>query len=256
MAARGAGVSRQRGARQNPHPIKRLRDPLALTPAMLEPVPLPKSRLEAITDGIFAVSMTLLVLDLHLPDHLPEGSLVWRALVGEAPNFDNYVISFYMLCVFWIAHLRLMRRIDAVDTTFTWLNLTFLLFTTFVPMLTQFAGRNPGLPRPAFMYGANLLAILAFEALMWRHALPRLVNDSVTDAKGAWRLVRRKYLFAMGIVTLGIVVALAEIRAGMRSAYASYIYLLVIVVGIMQPAQRSRRSIRRDAQKAVSGSRE
>jgi len=78
----------------------------------------------------------------------------------------------------------------------------------------------------------------------------------VTDAKGAWRLVRRKYLFAMGIVTLGIVVALAEIRAGMRSAYASYIYLLVIVVGIMQPAQRSRRSIRRDAQKAVSGSRE
>ena len=223
---------------------------------MLEPVPLPKARLEAITDGIFAVSMTLLVLDLHLPDNMPDGSLVWRALLGEAPNFDNYVISFYMLCVFWIAHLRLMRRLDGVDTTFTWLNLTFLLFTTFVPMLTQFSGRNPGLPRPAFLYGANLLMILAFEALMWRHALPRLVNDSVTDAEGAWRLVRRKFLFAMAIVALGIVVALLEIRAGLRSAYASYIYLLVIVVGIMQPAQRSRRSIRREAKKALSANRE
>ena len=144
--------------------------------------------------------MTLLVLDLHLPGHLTAGSLLWSAMLAEIPSFDDYVISFYMLCVFWIAHLRLMRRLDEVDAAFTWINLTFLLFTTFVPVLTAFAGRNPGLPRPAFLYGANLLAILVCEALMWRHALPRLVNASVSDPVGAWRLVRRKYLMAMVIV--------------------------------------------------------
>jgi uncharacterized membrane protein len=200
--------------------------------------------------------MTLLVLDLHLPDRLPDGSLVWHALLGELPNFDNYVISFYMLCVFWVAHLRLMRRLDSIDTTFTWLNLTFLLFTTFVPMLTAFAGRNPGLPRPAFLYGANLLAILVCEMLMWRHALPRLANASVTDAHGAWKLVRRRFLFGAAILVLGIVLALAEIAAGFRSAYASYVYLLVIVVGIMQPAGRRRRGTHRPADKPVSASRE
>lgn len=218
---------------------------------MLEPVPLPKSRLEAITDGIFAVSMTLLVLDLRLPGHVSTGSLLWSAMLAEIPNFDDYVISFYMLCVFWIAHLRLMRRLEEVDATFTWINLTFLLFTTFVPMLTAFAGRNPGLPRPAFLYGANLLAILACEALMWRHALPRLVNASVPDPVDAWRLVRRKFLSAMAVIVVGMVLALIEIALGFTSAYASYVYLLVIAVGIMQPAQRSpraaRRALRREA---------
>ncbi len=229
---------------------------------MLEPVPLPKPRLESITDGIFSVSMTLLVLDLHLPGHLTSGSLLWSAMLAEIPSFDDYVISFYMLCVFWIAHLRLMRRLDGVDAAFTWINLTFLLFTTFVPVLTAFAGRNPGLPRPAFLYGANLLAILVCEALMWRHALPRLVNASVSDPVGAWRLVRRKYLMAMAIVVVGMVLALAEIALGFTSAYASYFYLLVIAVGIMQPAQRSPRAERREqqrqalAQAAVSASRE
>jgi uncharacterized membrane protein len=218
---------------------------------MLEPVPLPKSRLEAITDGIFAVSMTLLVLDLRLPGDIPSGSLLWSAMLAEIPKFDDYVISFFMLCVFWIAHLRLMRRVDEVDSVFTWINLTFLLFTTFVPMLTAFAGRNPGLPRPAFLYGANLLAIVACEALMWRHALPRLVNASVSDPVGAWRQVRRKFLFAMLVIVAGMFLALVEIEAGWTNAYASYVCLLVIAVGIMHPAQRSPRAARRAERKAV-----
>jgi uncharacterized membrane protein len=229
---------------------------------MLEPIPLPKSRLEAITDGIFAVSMTLLVLDLRLPGDIPSGSLLWSAMLAEIPKFDDYVISFFMLCVFWIAHLRLMRRIDEVDSVFTWINLTFLLFTTFVPMLTAFAGRNPGLPRPAFLYGVNLLAIVACEALMWRRALPRLVNASVSDPVGAWRLVRRKFLFAMLVIVAGMILALVEIEAGLTNAYASYVYLLVIAVGIMHPVQRPPRAARRAERKAqraagdVSASRE
>ena len=120
--------------------------------------------------------------------------------------------------------------------------LTFLLFTTFVPMLTAFAGRNPGLPRPAFLYGANLLAILACEALMWRHALPRLVNASVPDPVDAWRLVRRKFLSAMAVIVVGMVLALIEIALGFTSAYASYVYLLVIAVGgLVYPLRAHRR---------------
>jgi uncharacterized membrane protein len=221
---------------------------------MLEPVALPKGRLEAVTDGIFAVSMTLLVLDLRLPGNVGDSAALWEAILAEIPAFDDYIISFIVLCVFWIAHLRLLRRLDSIDTTFTWLNLTFLLFTTFVPVLTAFAGRNPGHPRPAILYGADLVAILACEMLMWRHALPRLVNDSVTDAQGAWLVVRRKFLIAITIVVLGLALALLEIRAGWNSGFASYTYLLLIVVGVAHPAAKQRRP--RANSKVVSASRE
>ncbi|MEP7061194.1 MAG: TMEM175 family protein [Betaproteobacteria bacterium] len=220
---------------------------------MLEPVDLPKGRLEAVTDGIFSVTMTLLVLDLRLPGSMPDGAALWTAMVAEIPAFDDYVISFAVLCVFWISHLRLLRRLDSIDTTFTWLNLAFLLCTTFIPVLTAFAGRNPGHPRPAILYAADLIAILACEMLMWRHALPRLVNASVTDAVGAWRAVRRKFAIAIGVVTIGLVLAMLEIRAGWNSGFASYTYLLLIVVGVVHPAVTS---TRRPRKAMVSASRE
>ena len=220
---------------------------------MLEPVALPKSRLEAITDGIFAVTMTLLVLDLRLPDSSSDSAALWQAMLTEIPAIDDYVISFIVLCVFWIGHLRLLRRLDSIDTAFTWLNLVFLLFTTFIPVLTAFAGRNPGHPRPAILYGADLIAIIACEMLMWRHALPRLVNASVTNPAGAWRLVRRKFSIAIGVVMVGLTLAMVEIHFGWDSGFASYTYLLLIVVGVVHPAVSGRRTSRNPA---VNASRE
>ena len=88
-----------------------------------------------------------------------------------------------MLCVFWIAHLALLARVRAADRRFAWLNLAFLLFTTFVPPLTAFVDRSGG-NAAAVLYGANLLAILACEAAMWRRALAGL-TDLPPDAAGA-----------------------------------------------------------------------
>ena len=85
---------------------------------MLESVPLPKARLEALTDGIFAVTMTLLVLDLKFPAHaLDRESNFLTALAAMVDRFDDYVISFVALCVFWLAHLRLLapRPRDRLD---------------------------------------------------------------------------------------------------------------------------------------------
>ncbi|MEO8847150.1 MAG: TMEM175 family protein [Casimicrobiaceae bacterium] len=224
---------------------------------MLEPVALPKSRLEAVTDGIFAVTMTLLVLDLRLPSNLAEAEL-WRALLAQATAIDDYVISFVVLCVFWIAHLRLLRRIETIDTTFTAVNLAFLLFTTFVPILTVFAGHNPGRLTPAVLYGSNLIAILATEMIMWRHALPALTDSSVTDAEGAWRLVRRKLLIAMAVVLVGMALAILEIHQGFNAGFASYTYLLLVVVGVVHPSMPGRRGYdkSRIQASAVSASRE
>jgi uncharacterized membrane protein len=207
---------------------------------MIQPLPLPKSRLEALADGIFAVTMTLLVLDLRLPERQmgsPDDFV--RTLIELIPHVDNYVISFVVLCVFWIAHLRLMRRVREVDGTFLWTTLGFLLFTTFVPPLTSYLGHNPLHPRAAILYGTNLLAILVFEVLLWRHMCRALYNESVTDPVALWRFVRSRFVIAACIVALGIAVALIEIAAGVKAPYAPYVYLLLIGASVVRARYQS-----------------
>src|SRR5690242_16805412 len=180
---------------------------------MLTPLPLPKARLEALTDGIFAVTMTLLVLDLKFEDRVSgEAGKVIHDLLRLLPYIDDYVISFVVLCVFWIAHLRLIRRVNEVDNTFTWFNLLFLLFTTFVPPLTSWVGHNSTQPAAAIVYGVNLVLILATETLMWRRACRHLVNETVTDADALWRSVRTRFFASAAIILFGMTAALVEIQ--------------------------------------------
>lgn len=205
---------------------------------MLLPLALPKPRLEALTDGIFAVTMTLLVLDLKLPDHVGgDSSRVLANLLRLLPHLDDYVISFVVLCLYWLAHLRLLQRVRDVDGAFVWLNLAFLLCTTFVPPLTSFIGNNPEQPVAAVVYGGNLLLLVLFEALLWRRGALHLSNESVTDGVALWAFMRGRFLFAGGVIVLAIVAALVEIEVGTRVGYATYAYLLLIVVGVVRPRQ-------------------
>jgi uncharacterized membrane protein len=201
---------------------------------MVDPLPLPKSRLEALTDGIFGVSMTLLVLDIKFPPHVfsMEAS-AWSAMGGLLALLDDYVVSFVALCVFWLAHLRLLRRLREADMPFVWLNLVFLLFTTFVPSLTALIGDNPGHPRAAVLYGANLAMILVFEMLMWERMCRKLANDTVHDAQALWGFVRMRFALALGIVVVAIAAALVEIRLGVSEGRASYVYLLLLGAAVV-----------------------
>lgn len=199
---------------------------------MTTPPLLPKARLEALTDGIFAVTMTLLVLDLRLPEH--PGGLA-QTLAGLLPRVDDYAISFAVLCVFWIAHVALLARVRAADRRFLWLNLAFLLFTTFVPPLTAFVDRSGG-NAAAVLYGANLLAILACEASMWRRALAGLTDLPPDAAAQAWRKARRR--FAVAGLTIAVAIALGLVEATLTdsNAFSPYVYLLVLAAGLMRPA--------------------
>ena len=203
---------------------------------MPESVPLPKSRLEALTDGIFAMTMTLLVLDLKFPAHVFDlEASAWGALFAVFSRLDDYVVSFVVLGVFWLAHLRLLRRLRESDMVFIWLNLVFLLLTTLVPALTALVGDNPTHPRAAILYGTNLALILVFEALMWRRMCMHLANETVTDSEALWRYVRLRLVLATGIVLGAIAIALLEIRLGVTEGRASYVYLLLLAVGVARP---------------------
>ena len=129
-----------------------------------------KGRIEALTDGIFAVAMTLLVLDLRLPETLAaiDDAGLRKALLALLPKLESYVISFLVLCIFWLGHHRLMHLVRGVDHLFLWRNLLFILFITFVPFSTSLMGQYRSLDDAPLVYGVNLGLVLA--ALDWRFA--------------------------------------------------------------------------------------
>lgn len=190
-----------------------------------------KGRIEALTDGIFAVAMTILVLDVRLPIEAAalDGAGLRSALGALFPKFESYVVSFIVLCVFWLGHHRLMQQVKQVDHRFLWLNLLFILFITFVPFATSLMGAYRDLDDVAIVYGINLAAILAVQCLMWRRAMLRLREGPATESATLWQVVRNRYLLALGVVVLAVALALSGV------AFAIYIYLLVIVVGSLRP---------------------
>lgn len=200
---------------------------------------LPTGRIDALTDGIFAVAMTLLVLELdrHVPEPLA-GHTLLDGLLEFGFQFADYVISFAVLGVFWLGHLRMTRRMRGADTTFVLGNLAFLFFVTLIPPLTTLIGDHPNRPRAAILYGGNLLLLLFCEAGMWHRICHRLANESLTHPLDTWRLVRRRYATALAVVVAGIAAALIEISMGVTGAHSRWIYVLLIGLGIVRPPVR------------------
>jgi uncharacterized membrane protein len=200
------------------------------SPTLADPGLPGKGRIEALTDGIFAVAMTLLVLDLKLAaaPGIDDAGLR-EALISLLPKLESYVISFLVLCVFWLGHHRLMHLVRGVDHLFLWRNLLFILFITFVPFTTSLMGEHRDLDDAPLVYGVNLALILAAQFLMWRRALFHLIDPAHAELAARWRLVRTRYLIAFAIVVGAVLLAALDWR------FATYVYLLLFFVGTMQP---------------------
>jgi len=190
-----------------------------------------KGRIEALTDGIFAVAMTLLVLDLRLPETLAaiDDAGLRKALLALLPKLESYVISFLVLCIFWLGHHRLMHLVRGVDHLFLWRNLLFILFITFVPFSTSLMGQYRSLDDAPLVYGVNLGLVLAAQFLMWRHALFHLSDAAQGEVAARWRAVRDRYVIAFTIVAAAVLLAALDWR------FAAYLYLLLVFVGPMRP---------------------
>jgi uncharacterized membrane protein len=195
-----------------------------------------KERIAALTDGIFAVAMTLLVLDLRVPDGIKGGgATLWEHLAELAPRLDDYVISFFVLCAFWLSHHRLMAQLQGVDAKFLWLNFTFVLFTTFLPGTTALIGNYPRQHLSALIYGGNVLLVLVSEILLWRHGTAALHAGTPSAARRAWHDSRNRFLIALAATLIAIGVAMWEIGLGIGVVYSSYVYLFVLGAIVTRP---------------------
>ncbi len=118
------------------------------------------NRLEAFSDGVFAIVITLLVLELRVPEvHGPDMSQQLRhGLFELLPKFVSFIVSFIYVSIYWINHHQLFHHLKRSDRGLFWLNSLFLMFLTFIPFPTAFIGSYPEEPVAVILYGAEMFA--------------------------------------------------------------------------------------------------
>ncbi len=130
-----------------------------------------KQRLEALTDGLYSIALTLLVLELKVPA-LPHGAddeALRQALIGLLPRALTWLLSFWVMVMFWLAQLRLYRLSAALDWSMVWVELVQLALISLLPFSTALIGEYGSHVTAAVVYSANLLAIALFSWLRTAH---------------------------------------------------------------------------------------
>ena len=192
---------------------------------VLEKRGLAKGRTEALTDGIFGVAMTLLVLDIKSPEKRTfqsAGDLV-TYLAALEHSFAMYVISFVVLAIFWIAHHVLFHFVHHVSRRLLWLNIAFLLLVTLVPFSTDLLGVHGHLTPPVLIYGVNLLALGSLLVFQLRYLAANPEFAAIEFSPAIVAHLGRDIRLLAAIPIASMAVSLVSPRIGM------YLYLLLAI---------------------------
>ena len=190
--------------------------------------PVGVNRLVALTDGVLAIAMTILVLELGAPaaEELSEGSALGEALKEMWPDFAVYALSFLVLGMFWLMHHAIFDNVIRYDMTLQWLNIIYLMFAALIPFATALFGENGATRWTALFYGLNMLLLVATEWGLWAYTTHkhRLVRPDLEESliRGGRR---------MGAVYTGVLVA--ALALAFLSPLGSFLVYGLVVLGFL-----------------------
>lgn len=176
--------------------------------------PFPKARVDALTDGIFAFAMTLLVVDIRVPEaaRIDSAAALWAQIADLAPRGVAYVISFFVLAAMWRNVIALRHDDDEVASSLqVWL--WYLLFVTMVPFSSALVGRYGDFPPAVWIYAANMVALGTLSIPLHRLEVPQTLRSHA-------RLGERRMMLFIGSALASVAVSLVA------PSYAMLTYLL------------------------------
>src|SRR3712207_278666 len=193
-------------------------------------------RLEAFSDGVFAIAITLLVLEIAVPAGSEHDLL--GALMDQWPSYLAYVVSFATIGGVWLAHNVITEYLHQADPVFIRLNLLLLMAVSLLPFPTGLLAEHVGQTGPervaVTVYGLTLLASVLLVSAMWRYAVRRgLVDPDAADADV--RLLRRR-------LEPGMVGYAALIVLGLFLPHIAVFGYLLIAFGLIVPIRRRPRT--------------
>jgi uncharacterized membrane protein len=187
-------------------------------------------RLEAFSDGVFAVAITLLVLDIKTPkaaDLMASHASLIGALLAQWPSYLSYVLSFLTVLIMWTNHHRMFLYIRRVDNSFLLLNGLLLLFITLAPfptsVLAEYIAR-PEARTAAMVYSGSFICIGVAFNLMWLYASHhgRLLAKGYDRA--AVKHMTRGYLMGPVVYIAAFALAFLSVTASVGLCYALTLY--------------------------------
>jgi uncharacterized membrane protein len=185
-------------------------------------------RVEALADGIFAIAMTLLVLNLSFPlvDHGVQSLL--NMLSSQVTDFLDYGLSFILLAIFWIMHHQQFHYIQRTDSRHIWINIFILLFIALVPFSTSLIGDYGSNVVANIFFSANILVIGFLFLINWIYATGsrRLVKHDL-NAKLIIRTTRR-------ISVIPCVALMSMILSLFSPFWSNWLFLLIPLVQLFE----------------------
>jgi uncharacterized membrane protein len=167
-----------------------------------------KARTEAFSDGVIAIIITIMVLELKVPHDV---SL--HAVFQLAPVFFSYVLSFIYVGIYWSNHHHLFHAVHKVNGSILWANLHLLFWLSLIPFVTGWMGENHFAALPVALYGVVLLCAAIAYLLLSRRLISHHGDDSVlakaigSDIKGKVSLIF--YIMGIGLSTVSVWLACA-----------------------------------------------
>ena len=187
-------------------------------------------RLLALTDGVVAIALTLLVLQLQVPvsDTLkanPDSArALWHALDPDGSELTSYLVSFLVIAQFWMVHHRVLRGMRGHSEGLAWRNFSFLLALTLMPFTSDLIGRYGTNPVAITLFGINLVAISLSTQWIFLYAAHHDLLMDVARSKRDERTARLRVVMVIGIVAVSMVLAWTAPQ------WAKFVWLLFLVV--------------------------
>jgi len=180
-------------------------------------------RIEALTDGIFAFAMTLLIISFDVPATL-KGIDAGSFIVSQSDRLFNYFLSFALLAIFWLVNNQISHHIRKTDAIHLWLNIITLMFVVFIPFSTSLISAHPDNTAGELFFALNIFLVSISTQLGWVYAAQdrRLICEDLEDEhlrrgiKSGW----------VGPLVSG----LAMIMAFIEPKLCSFMYLSIPVI--------------------------
>jgi uncharacterized membrane protein len=161
-------------------------------------------RIAALSDGVFAIAMTLIVLEIHVPDRVDVGSEseLWVAVSALAPRFTTYLLSFLTLGIFWHGQQTQLANVERSDHHYSWLHVAFLALVALMPFSTSLLAEFISFRLALGIYWLNIALLGAAIYVLWSYAkragLVRPGTPPEVDAAIRRRVVGAQALYVFG----------------------------------------------------------
>lgn len=182
------------------------------------------TRLEAFSDGVIAIVITIMVLELKLPDlNKDAGTLeTLHHLEHLLPYFISYAVSFTMIGIFWTNHHHMFHLLDKTDEHLVWQNFIFLFFVSLIPFSTGIVGANPFLPLSSAIYGLVMLSTTLSFLVMRMYSLNNKLLHKDQDKQLEYN-VKKVSKKGRTKAIIGACIYLASIPLAYVNVYFSFI---------------------------------